>query len=714
MKKVPRIDFVLLFAVLLTAFLNIFNIWENTYSNSYYTAAVTSMLQSFHNFFYASFDPGGFVTVDKPPVAFWIQSLFAAVFGVHGWSVILPQALAGIGSVLLIYYLVKPSYGKTAARLASLVMSCTPIAAAVSRTNNIDSMLVFALLLATWMLFKGVREQKAGWIIGAFALIGVGFNMKMLQAYMVVPAFIVYCLLAYRSTWKKKLAILAAAVIVMLAVSFSWAAAVDLIPEQNRPYIGSSQTNSVLELAFGYNGIARLTGNNHNNGGGFPDRTGDDRNFNSPPPGGFGGTNQGPGMMPSGYNAAPPGIHKSNAVQSNYRPSDNSSQGPGELQVSDNGIPQGPPADDGRQFGPGSDGQRPGFGLNNGAPRSSGMFGTGTPGPFRLFQAELSEQISWLLPFALLGCIPLLAGIKLKKPLSDKQTNTLFWLAWLIPGMAFFSAAGFFHHYYLIMLAPPIAALVGPGWTAMLDNSQTGNSRIGWLLPAGILITTTFQIYIMYPYLQALGWWWAALLGSLEIILCLIIVTKHNRKKWSSIAAGAAILVLLAAPLYWSATPLLYGDNGGMPQAGPKTTGSRAIQGLPGGFSSSINTKLLGYVTSHNTGETFLFATSSSQGASPYIIETGRAVMAMGGFSGSDPILTVDKVKRLVADKKVKFFLISSGNGGGFGGNSSSAVMEWIRDNGTEIPRKEWSDSTLPNAMGRDNADTLYEIDLEE
>ena len=148
-----RFDIMLLGIVLLSAFLNIFNIWQDTYANSYYTAAVTSMLQSFHNFFYASFDPAGYVTVDKPPAAFWLQTIFAYVFGVHGWSVILPQALAGVGSVWLIYYLVQPAFGKTAARLASLVLAVTPIAVAVSRTNNIDSLLVFTLLLATWLLF---------------------------------------------------------------------------------------------------------------------------------------------------------------------------------------------------------------------------------------------------------------------------------------------------------------------------------------------------------------------------------------------------------------------------------------------------------------------------------------------------------------------------------------------------------------------------------
>jgi 4-amino-4-deoxy-L-arabinose transferase-like glycosyltransferase len=178
------------------------------------------MLQSFHNFFFASFDPGGFVTVDKPPLAFWVQTLFASVFGVHGWSVVLPQALANVGSVLLIYFLIKPSFGKTAARLSALAMACMPVAVAVSRTNNVDGLLVFTLLVGTWMLFKGVRTKSPVWVIAAFSIIGLAFNIKMLQAYMVVPAFYLFYLLAFKVNWKKKLGILAVSTALMLIVSF--------------------------------------------------------------------------------------------------------------------------------------------------------------------------------------------------------------------------------------------------------------------------------------------------------------------------------------------------------------------------------------------------------------------------------------------------------------------------------------------------------------
>ncbi|HZK53262.1 MAG TPA: glycosyltransferase family 39 protein [Desulfosporosinus sp.] len=603
-----RIDPLLIGIVLLAAILNIYGIWNDQSANAYYTAAITSMLQSFHNFFFASFDPGGFVSVDKPPVAFWIQTLFAAVFGVHGWSVILPQALAGVGSVLLIYILVKPSFGKTAARLAALVAACTPIAAAVSRTNNIDSLLVFTLLGATWLLFKAVKTQKWSWSIAAFAMIGVGFNIKMLQAYMVLPAFYLFYLLAFKVPWKKKLAILTASTAALLIVSLSWPLIVDSIPKENRPYVGGSQTNSVLELAFGYNGLARLTGQGGMGGG---NRAGAGAEMPSPQ------------QMPEGFE-------------------------PGQ-----NGIP----------------GQIPGGGMG---PAGGGMFNTGTAGPLRLFQSQLSAQISWLLPFVLLGAIGLLSGIRRKQPLTDKQKESFFWLAWLLPVMGFFSVAGFFHQYYLIMLAPAIAALTGAGWVELYNFNINHEGWKRWLLPVGLLGTTAFEIYVLLPYKTQIGLGLLIAVGALGIgvslLLCLPSITRTSTIR---AAALGGLLTLLAAPLYWAATPLLYGGNSMLPEAGPqlKSSGNSGMpNGMPGQtqdptqdqtqdqtvkqpqtraigqLKDSVDTKLLAYVTNNNTGEKYLFATTDAGTAEAYIIKTGKAVMAMGGFSGSDPILNVNKL----------------------------------------------------------------------
>lgn len=159
MKLKGRIDFLLLGILLLSIFLNFYRL-KDAGSNTYYTVAVKSMLTSFHTFFYASFDPAGFITVDKPPVALWIQALSAYLFGLSDFSVLLPEALAGVISVWLMYVIIKPQFGRKAALLSSLVLACTPIFVAVVRTNNVDSILIMTLLVATWSLMKAVEKQK--------------------------------------------------------------------------------------------------------------------------------------------------------------------------------------------------------------------------------------------------------------------------------------------------------------------------------------------------------------------------------------------------------------------------------------------------------------------------------------------------------------------------------------------------------------------------
>ncbi|MEO3944513.1 glycosyltransferase family 39 protein [Gorillibacterium sp. CAU 1737] len=785
-KRWKRVDGYLAGITLLSLFLNVFGIWRDTYSNSYYTAAVASMMENFKAFFFGSLDPVGFVTVDKPPVVFWIQTLFAKVFGLYGWSVILPQALANVGSVLLLYFLLKPTFGKLAARMGALVLALTPIAVVISRSNNIDGMLVFTLLLGAWMLMKGVRTKKAGWVLGAFAMIGIGFNMKMLQAYMVLPAFYLFYWLAVKGNWKKKIGLLSGATALLLVISVSWAVIVDAIPADKRPYIGSSQTNSVLELAFGYNGVSRLTGDRNNGGSG-----------------GFGG-----GQMPSGFERsatgqAAPGEQGSgrgqrgnfNGGNSMTAPGGRDGQGnaqgssPGQSSSADGATDgaAGAPTGEAMQGGPGGmngqmpGGNFPGAGDDGGANRnggSGGMFNTGTPGVFRLFQSELSGQASWLLPFALVASIGLLAGIRFRRGgMAARERETLFWLAWLIPVGGFFSIAGFFHQYYLIMLAPPIAALAGAGWSVLWSYYREKQGWKAWLLPAALLATTAFQLYVLDPYQESMGKGWLIGVGAGGTVLSILLLLRLLPKKSSFAAALLGMLVLLSAPGYWSYFPSTQANpNSSVPAAGPTGAtgmgmggGNRTAMAFPGGMpgmngstddtgnpgnpgnsenpsasgdsaqpgdasvasgertdgrtdansggfnfsrgSSSVDTDLVAYLNKNNTGEKYLFATTSSQTAAPYIIQTRQAVMAMGGFSGSDPILTVDKLKEMVANGDVKYFLMNGEGGRG----GSSEVTEWIIANSTAIPESEWkgaSASTEEGVMGNGGfgGTTLYEI----
>ncbi|MDH5841996.1 glycosyltransferase family 39 protein [Bacillus velezensis] len=679
MKK-REIDAVFILILLASAFLNMYNIWNDDTVNPYYTAAVTSMLQSFHNFFYASFDAAGFITVDKPPVTYQIQTISALIFGMHGWSVILPQALAGVGSVLFMYLLIKPTFGKTAARIASFVMACTPIAVAVARTNNVDALLVFFLLFATWLLFKAIRKGRLIWLLAAFFVVGAGFNTKMLQAYMILPAFLLFYMIAANTTIKKKIISLVSALAVLAAVSLSWPLIVDNIPAGKRPYVGSSQTNSVLELAFGYNGIQRLTGQSSGGGQGGPDGNASKEMSSS----------DGSSQMQK-----PPGQSSSSSSASEDKPQNGSMTAPPSNGKMPSGGQGGPPS--GGDGGGGKSGAGTGSKMQSG----SGMFGTGTPGPLRLFQTELSDQISWLLPFAIFGMAGLLiAGARERRRLSAEQKETIFWAAWLVPIAGFFSVAEFFHHYYLIMLAPPIAALVGAGWVALVHLYRKQAGWKTWLLPAAILVTTGFELFILRNYNDQIGAGWsigAGVLGAVAAIA--LFVFKQRQKPLSYYVSLAALLVLMVMPIYWASTPLLYGGNSSLPETGPQLA-STSGKGM-GMDNASVNTKLINYLEKHNAGADYLFAATDSNTAAPYIIKTKKAVMAIGGFSGSDPAITLTQFKKLVKEGKVKYFLTS---GMGKGGNND--IVQWVEKNGKKVSSDKWQSSTDQKTKNSDSADT--------
>ncbi len=255
-----KTDWYLVGILILSAFLYGWGIWDAGSANSYYTAAITSMTKSWSNFWYGAFDPAGFITVDKPPVALWLMAISAKIFGVHGWSVVLPSVLSGIGSVYLMYKLLAPKFGLLAGRIGSLILTLTPTVVANSRTNNMDAILVFFLLLAVYILQKAVAKKNIWLVIVSFGLIGVGFNIKMLQAFMILPAMLVYYWVAIKLPWKKKIAWLVVGMASLSIFTVAYPLAVDSVDQSSRPYIGSSQTNSLMELAFGYNGTERLLG----------------------------------------------------------------------------------------------------------------------------------------------------------------------------------------------------------------------------------------------------------------------------------------------------------------------------------------------------------------------------------------------------------------------------------------------------------------------
>ena len=251
---------VLIAVLALSAFLNLYRLTSEGYGNLYYAATVKDMLASWHNFFFASFD-AGFVSVDKPPLGFWIQAASAYLFGFHGWSILLPQALAGVLSVALLYYLVRRSFGPVAGLLAALALALTPISVATSRHNNLESLLVLAVLLAAWAFILAAETGRLRWLVVGGLVMGLlGFNIKMLEAFVVLPTFYVLYLVAAPVGWRRRMIHLGITTVVIVGASLPWVMAVDLTPPAQRPYVGSSSFDTVADLIVGWNGVERLAG----------------------------------------------------------------------------------------------------------------------------------------------------------------------------------------------------------------------------------------------------------------------------------------------------------------------------------------------------------------------------------------------------------------------------------------------------------------------
>ena len=250
-------------AALLGSVAGLLRIWglnKNGFGNLYQAAAARSMATSWKNFFFASADPAGFLSLDKPPFAFWIQAAFVRLIGFSSLSIHLPQALEGVATVVLTYLIVRSRCGEKAGVLAGLAQAIMPVCVAVDRSTYAESCLVLLLLLAAWSLLLAVERGRLVFLLGSAALVGMAFNTKMLVAYGVVPAFVLTYLAGSRLRRRDRVFRFAAAALVMVTVSAWWGVIVDLTPPEHRPYVASSRNNSVFGLVFGHNGLQRILG----------------------------------------------------------------------------------------------------------------------------------------------------------------------------------------------------------------------------------------------------------------------------------------------------------------------------------------------------------------------------------------------------------------------------------------------------------------------
>jgi 4-amino-4-deoxy-L-arabinose transferase-like glycosyltransferase len=617
-------------------------------SNEYYTAAVKAMLQSWHNFFFVAAEPGGSVSVDKPPLGLWLETISAYFLGVNGFAVVLPQILAGLGSIVVLYHLVRRKVGVAAGLLAGLALAVTPVVVATERNNTMDSTLIFSLLLAAWAFIKATETRNLRFLLLGAALVGVGFNIKMMQAYLPLPAFYALYFLGSSEKLWLKVRNLALATVLLAVVSFAWPVAVDLTPASQRPYVGSSGNNSELSLIFGYNGVNRLVGMNSGrsafSGGGV--RTGDLQ----PPSAGS------PGQPPSGM-GAPGGGQPPSATNNGFpNPGSNGFQPP--MTGQDGGFnPQ-------RGF--------TGGGAPGGGP---GGFNTGQPGPLRLFTAPLSNEMSWLLPFGILSALLVAFRSRLRWPLAPEHQALVLWGGWLLTAAVFFSVAGFFHEYYLSMLAAPLAALVGLGAIGLWQLRKDRPWLAFGLLLAGAALTLAFQAITAHSF--TVSAWWLPYTAGLMTLGALALILGTLRKRTFSQAAGFAcvVAVLLVTPGAWSALTTLNTGSQGLPAA-YSGGGAGSFRGGGGfGSGSGVDQALLAYLEQNTQGMRYMLAVSSAGEGEGYVLASGRGVLYMGGFNGQDQVVTSSDLANLVSAGELRFIQIG-GRGGPGGGDTS--LSSWV------------------------------------
>ena len=252
----------LLALLALTALLNLWDLGQNRWANTYYSGAIRSMSTSWHAFLFASLDRSGVMTVDKPPLALWVQALSVRMFGYHPLSILVPQAIIGIVTVALVYDLVRRRFGRVGGFVAGLALALTPMTVAISRHNNPDALLVLCCVAALWFTVRGLERGGTRWLLAAGVCVGLGFETKMLVALVVVPGIVIAWLWiapAARGRAHALRQVLWGGA-AMVLVGGAWPALVELTPAADRPWISGTSDNRVLSLIFEYNGVGRVSG----------------------------------------------------------------------------------------------------------------------------------------------------------------------------------------------------------------------------------------------------------------------------------------------------------------------------------------------------------------------------------------------------------------------------------------------------------------------
>ena len=673
----------------LTAVLYLWDLGRNGWANDFYAAAVQAGTKSWKAFFFGSFDQSSFITVDKTPGSLWVMELSGRIFGFSQWSMLAPQALEGVGSVLLLYAAVKRWFGPAAGLIAGLVLALTPVAALMFRFNNPDALLVLLMTAAAYTLVRAVENGRTRWLVLTGLLLGFAFLAKMLQAFLVVPGFAAAYLCAGpprlgRRIWQTVLMGTG-----IVAGAGWWILAAQLTPAADRPYFGGSTSNSILQLTIGYNGLGRLTGNETGSvspggGGGqgasFGGATGIFRLFHSE----FGG--QITWLLPAALISLAAMAWVSRRAARTDRIRAAALLWGGWVLVT--GLV---------------------FSYMNGiihpyymvalAPGIAALVGIGAMGLWR------AQPGSGPLAGRIAAAAGVLASAVWAFILLDRTPDWLPWLRWVVL-LAGVAAAG------LVLAGPALARLARSRRGRLaLAVAPLGLALIAGLAgPAAYALDTvgtahTGAIPSAGPASAGFGGGPGGAPGGQGGF------PGAGQAGRGAAGTGVAGTGANAAPVGNTApsgagapggtgTPTGSGASSGSTAPGGTAGTGAASGGMPGGSAAggmgtrgagnggfgaggglggdtTVSSALKRLLEKDAASYKWVAATEGSEGAAPLELATGDAVMAIGGFNGTDPWPTLAVFKELVAKHEIHYY-VGQGSQSFGGGRGSSAITSWV------------------------------------
>ncbi|MCX4762319.1 glycosyltransferase family 39 protein [Streptomyces sp. NBC_01275] len=703
--KAPRWSLPALLAILaLAAVLYGWNLSSNSL-NSFYSAAIYSGTQSWKAWFFGSLDAGNFITVDKPPFALMIMGLSCRIFGFGTWQMMAPEIAAALGTIWILHSSVKRVFGHVAATVAALVLALTPITVAINRDNNPDTILVLLMVAGAALALRATRDDRLLPLIGSAVCFGLAFNTKMLQGYIALPAVFAVYLYASKLGWKKKAVNLALAAVALAVSSFWWATAVSLVPADDRPYIGGSTDGSAWDLIMGYNGLGRVLGGEGNGGGGgggggtFAGTAGLGRMFNDI----LGG--QISWLIPFAGIALVAGL-----VLCGRAPRTDATRAAlvmwgGWLVLHYLTFAM-------------AEGTMHPYYTTALAPGIAALCGGGGVMLWRAFRGG-DAKWSWVLP-AGLAVTGVWAIVLLRRATG---WNTWLWpvvgvvMVLAIVGLFVLRSATSGTRVRLLgvsVAAAVVAALAGP--TAYAASPAFGSSAGGGMGGTNPTAGPSTGGGMGGPGGGGggRGGFGGGNGGP----------GGENGAAPGGTQQGGQANGEFPGGGNGQVTP--GGGNGELPQGGGAPSGQDGQDGQQGGATGEFpgggaqgggapggtgggtaggpgggmggggggmggaDSQLISYLEKHQDGAKWLIAVSNSQSAGQMIISTGKPVISMWGFTGSDKAMTLAKLKELV--KKGELHYIQLG-GGGMGGNSSlnSEITAWVEKNGTAVKASEYS-----------------------